>query len=47
VEASEDEIEAWVKFGLHANGSLSGDNPLVNHEFVCHEVSVDDVREVR
>lgn len=38
--ATEDEIEDWIKFGLHNNGSLSRSNPLVNHEFQAHEVYI-------
>ena len=44
--ASDEQIAEWVRFRLHAHGSLSEDNPLVHHEFEAHEVSIDDVSEV-
>lgn len=30
INASEDEIEDWVRFEIGDNGSLNGKNPLIN-----------------
>jgi hypothetical protein len=46
VEATDDEIEDWVRCELRLNGSLSGSNPLVSCEFEACDVTVDDIREV-
>lgn len=32
VEATPSEVEAWLRFYLHATGTLAGDNPLIDHE---------------
>ncbi len=32
VPATRGEIDAWIKFNLHASGSLPLDNPLSNYD---------------
>jgi hypothetical protein len=47
VPATEDQIDDWIRFSVHATGSLSGRNPLVDKEFEAFDVDIEDVTEVR
>lgn len=39
-DVSDEDIEAWVAFELHAVGNLSGDNPLANTDLSAKYGSV-------
>lgn len=46
VAATPDQVDAWVSFELHENGSLSGANPLGRHELSAFNVNVTRDEEV-
>jgi len=46
VAATEEQIEEWIRFELHADGSISGRNPLSRHGLEAIEASIDDIVEV-
>lgn len=46
VDATEKQIKEWVRFELHANSSIGGDNPLSKHGLEAIEVSIDDVVDI-
>jgi len=47
IQATDSQVEAWVSYELHENGSLSRDNPLVNVEFEAVPFTLDVNRKVR
>lgn len=45
--ATPDQIDGWVSFELHENGSIHNSNPLSEHQLEAFNVSVDSVDEVQ
>lgn len=40
VDATEEQVEEWIKFHIGATGSMKGDNPLADHDLDGRHVFV-------
>lgn len=44
VAATDEQIEEWIDYELHANGSIQKSNPLSSHSLEARDVSVEHKR---